>query len=218
MTESLAGMTSAHTLNSVSSSPTHILGQPSQGALSLLPADTLAGLGNSLLTTQKPAAPSSQGDPATPETASPAPPAGQGRAANKYITLSFIHESKAALLAKPTLNLLDIAKLNEATQVGQPRAGSGLDEVENALQQALLREWEPPPLDTVPHSQRRVTVNLVILRDGLVKEVVLQTPSGSKALDASVRSALDRIPKIAKSLPSSFPKESYPLRVNLLIE
>ncbi len=51
-----------------------------------------------------------------------------------------------------------------------------------------------------------------------MKEAVVQKASGCEALDASVREALSRVTKIAESLPSSFPKERYPLRVNLLIE
>lgn len=145
-------------------------------------------------------------------------PAATGRAANKYITLSFNNDTQRAMGAKPTLNLLDIAKLNEATRVGQLADGGGLDAVETALQQALLREWKPPLIDAVPVSQRRVTVDLVVFRDGSVKEAVVQKPSGCDALDASVREALGRVTKIAESLPSSFPKERYPLRVNLLIE
>lgn len=159
----------------------------------------------------------------TPEAAGQAPvgspvPAAGGRAANKYITLSFNNDTQKAIGAKPMLNLLDVAKLNEATRVGQLAEGGGLDAIETALQQALLREWKPPLIDAVPVSQRRVTVDLAVYRDGSVKGAVLQKPSGCDALDATVREALGRVTKIAESLPSSFPKERYPLRVNLLIE
>jgi hypothetical protein len=153
-----------------------------------------------------------------PKAAAESAPAGQGRAANKYITLSFNDDTYQGVRAKPMLNLLDIAKLNEATRSGNLIASGNLDAVEIALQQALLREWEPPLINAVPRSQRRVTVNLVIMRDGSVKDAVIQQPSGSGVLDASVRAALGRVTKIAESLPSSFPKERYPLRVNLLIE
>jgi outer membrane biosynthesis protein TonB len=205
-------------------------------AVSRLPADTLANLEKSMtsssggllspdnpfLASQSVIAPQSSTVPAAPNAipggSPPASPAGQGRAANKYITLSFNDDTYQGVRAKPMLNLLDIAKLNEATRSGNLIATGSLDAVEKALQQALLREWEPPLISAVPHSQRRVTVNLVIMRDGSVKDAVIQKPSGSDVLDASVRAALGRVTKIAESLPSSFPKERYPLRVNLLIE
>jgi outer membrane biosynthesis protein TonB len=205
---------------------------PMTGPVAPLPVDTLANLEksmkasqgslltpeNPLMTTQATAAPQSPADPA--REAAPAPTALKegGRAANKYITLSFINATQKAMGAKPMLNLLDIAKLNEATRVGQIADGGGMDAVEEALQQALLREWKPPLIDAVPVTQRRVTVELVVFRDGSVKEAVVQKASGCEALDASVREALSRVTKIDESLPSSFPKERYPLRVNLLIE
>lgn len=140
---------------------------------------------------------------------------GSGRKANKYITLSFINENVGT---KPVLNLLDIAKINEATRVDQVVGGGSLDAVEQALQQALMREWQPPSIDAVPPAQRRAVVDLVIWRDGSVKSAYLQTPSGSEEMDSSVRMALSRVKKISETLPSSFPKERYPVRVNLLIE
>jgi len=140
-----------------------------------------------------------------------------GREANKYITLSAIHD--IPIINKPTLGLLDIARLNEAEREQQKALrSSGLDSVERSLQQTLLRAWMPPSINLVPDSQRRVSVELTILRDGRVQDVVVKTPSGSEALDASVRAALARVTKIPESLPASYPKERYAVRVNLQIE
>jgi len=155
-----------------------------------------------------------------PATVSEAPPQlnpASGREANKYITLSAIHDSPKP--AKATLSLLDIAKLNEAEREQQKALrSSGLDAVEHALQQTLLRAWVPPSIDLVPANQRRVSVELAVFRDGSVKEAVLKTPSGSDALDDSVRAALARVTKIPETLPASFTKERYAVRVNLQIE
>ena len=118
-----------------------------------------------------------------------------GREANKYITLSAIQDIPKS--AKPTLSLLDIAKLNEAERDQQKALrSSGLDAVEHALQQTLLRAWMPPSIDLVPANQRRVSVELAVLRDGSVRDALLKTPSGSEALDGSVRAALARVTKI----------------------
>jgi TonB family protein len=140
-----------------------------------------------------------------------------GRAANKYITLSAI--KPAPRLTKPTIGLLDIAKLNELEREQERMQNlTGMDAVESALQQTLLRTWEPPSIDLVPGEQRRVSVELALEKDGTVKDAIITSPSGSAALDASVRAALARVKKIPESLPASFPKERYAVRVNLQIE
>ena len=100
----------------------------------------------------------------------------------------------------------------------QAVGGGSLDAVEQALQQALMREWKPPSIDEVPPAQRRAVVELVIWRDGSVRSAYLQKPSGSEDMDSSVRLALSRVTKISETLPSSFPKERYDLRVNFQIE
>ncbi len=148
---------------------------------------------------------------------------GQERESNKYITLSAIFSAKESIPAprpgKPVLNLLDIAALNESKRA-QTVASGGADMagVENSLQQAILREWKPPPIKSVPVTQRRATLEISVLRDGQVRDATVKTPSGSEALDASIRSAVERVSKIPETLPSSFPKERYDLRVNFQIE
>jgi TonB family protein len=150
----------------------------------------------------------------------PVPPVqpGQGREANKYITLSAIVESPP-VPTQPTLGLLDIAKLNDFERTRRASVdASGLDAVEGALQKTLMNAWIPPSIDRVPANQRRVSVELVVLKDGTVKDAVLVTPSGSEALDASVRALIARVTKIPESLPASYSKERYAVRVNLQIE
>lgn len=151
-----------------------------------------------------------------------APPAG-GRVANKYITLSAVLADKPSLPVprpnKPVLNLLDIAALNE-TQRAQDAAAGGADmePVQKALEKAILREWKAPLIQAVPPSQRRATLLLSVMRDGSIKDAQLQTPSGSQALDDSIRETAAELSKIPETLPSSFPKERYDLRVNFQIE
>lgn len=153
----------------------------------------------------------------------PAATEGQGREANKYITLSDILPEKAAVATprpgKPVLNLLDIAALNENKRAQETEAGGAdMEPVKQALERAILREWKAPPIQSVPAAQRRVTVELAVMRDGTVRDAVMKTHSGSEALDASVRAAAGRVTKIPETLPSSFPKERYDLRVNFQIE
>jgi TonB family protein len=149
---------------------------------------------------------------------------GERREANKYITLSAIvpeaqrSEAKIATM-KPVLNLLDIAVLNESKRAVETAAGGAdMSLVEQALQQAILREWIAPDIRAVPAAQRRATLEITVRRDGSVTDVFLKTPSGSPLLDASIREATGRVTKIPQTLPSSFPKERYNLRVNFLIE
>jgi len=185
-------------------------GPPGQDLLGSSSALTIQS--NPLATTPTPMA-DPDAEPGTPQKLM----ATSGREANKYITLSAIQD--VSYPTKPTLSLLDIAKLNEAEREQQKALrSSGLDAIEHALQQTLLRAWMPPSIDLVPANQRRVSVELAVLRDGRVKDVILKTPSGSEALDASVRAALARVTKIPESLPASFPKERYAVRVNLQIE
>lgn len=153
------------------------LAQPMSGSVTPLPVDALANVKKSMKATQGSLltpenlfltneAAATRQIPKVPSHEVAPPPAAVkegGRAANKYITLSFINATQKAMGAKPMLNLLDIAKLNEATRVGQMAHGGGMDAVEKALQQALLREWKPPQIDEVPATQRRVTVELVVL-------------------------------------------------------
>jgi hypothetical protein len=211
----------------------------SQG-LSQLPPDTLsqlqkslgtsAGMGGGMLNglstpilgePQRAAAaePVATSPPARPEPAAPPPvQPGQGREANKYITLSAISDVPLTP-AKPSLNLLDIAKLNDLERARQISANvTGLDAVDDSLQQTLMRAWVPPSIELVPVNQRRVRVELVVFRDGSVKNAVIVAPSGSGPLDASVREALARVTKIPESLPASYSKERYAVRVNLQIE
>lgn len=157
------------------------------------------------------------------ESEPPAATEGQGREANKYITLSDILPERAAISTprpgKPVLNLLDIAALNENKRAQETEAGGAdMEPVKKALERAILREWKAPPIQSVPAAQRRVTVELAVMRDGTVRDAVMKTHSGSEALDASVRAAAGRVTKIPETLPSSFPKERYDLRVNFQIE
>jgi len=224
--------------SAVSLAPTGLTIIPSDaavvGGLRQLPPDTLTMLQNSLgsssgmdgvnagaaaqiLGATPPAV-------STPPSAKPqdgAPPpvqAGEGRDANKYITLSAISEPPP-MPAKPTLNLLDIAKLNDLERARKASASSaGLDAVDSALQQTLMRAWVPPSIDLVPAHQRRVSAELSVLKDGTVKGAILVSLSGSEPMDSSVRAALARVTKIPESLPATYSKESYAVRVNLQIE
>ncbi|GEP45459.1 TonB C-terminal domain-containing protein [Brevifollis gellanilyticus] len=158
--------------------------------------------------------------PATAAVAPGPPPVqpGQGREANKYITLSAIVDAPP-VPTEPTLRLLDIAKLNDFERTRKASVdASGLDAVERALQKTLMNAWSPPSIDLVPVNHRHVSVELAVLKDGTVKDAVLVTPSGSEALDASVRAVLARVTKIPESLPASYSKERYAVRVNLQIE
>ncbi len=153
----------------------------------------------------------------TEESAPPPVQPGQGREANKYITLSAIVDTRAA--PTTTLSLFDIVKLNDLERERKAHAdASGLDAVEGALQKTLMNAWIPPAIGLVPANQRRVGVELTVLKDGTIKDALIITPSGSGALDASVRAALARVTKIPESLPASYTKEHYAVRVNLQIE
>ena len=148
---------------------------------------------------------------------------GPERVSIKSITLSAIFLAKESIAApqpgKPVLNLLNIAALNEFKRAQTVETGrADMAGVENSLQQAILREWKPPPIKSVPVTQRRATLEISVLRDGQVCDATVKTPSGSEALDASIRSAVERVSKIPETLPSSFPKERYDLRVNFQIE
>lgn len=226
--------------SAVSLAPTGLTIMPSDaavvGGVRQLPPDTLTMLQNSLgsssgingvnagmaaqiLGATRPAA-SGQAPPPPkpPESAPPAVQSGQGRDANKYITLSAISD-QLPMPAKPTLSLLDIAKLNDLERQRKSSASSaGLDAVDSALQQTLMRAWVPPSIDLVPGHQRRVSVELSVLRDGTVKGAVIVSLSGSQPMDSSVRAALARVIKIPESLPATYTKERYAVRVNLQIE
>ena len=176
-----------------------------------------AGLAAQILGATPPVAPV-QAPPKPQESAPPPVQAGQGRDANKYITLSAISD-QPPMPTKPTLSLLDIAKLNDMERARKASAStSGLDAVDSALQQTLMRAWVPPSIDLVPPHQRRVSAELSVLKDGTVKGAILVSLSGSEPMDSSVRAALARVTKIPESLPATYNKESYAVRVNLQIE
>lgn len=141
------------------------------------------------------------------------------RPPNKYITLSAVEDAPPPP-QKPVLNLLDIANLNSIEQDSKSRAGESrrLDAVDAALQKALLDAWKPPAADLVPRHQRRATVELSVLRDGTLKNALLMGSSGSSALDDSITALLQKLTKISQSLPASYPKDRYAVRVNLQIE
>ena len=148
---------------------------------------------------------------------------GDQKEANKYITLSAILPPGKAP-AKPTenkryLTLLDIANMhaNKRAEVAEA-GGADMGDVEKALQQAILKEWTAPSAQAVPPSQRRATMEIVILRDGTIADASIKTASGSSLLNASIRKATNRLKKIPVTLPSNFPKERYELRVNFQIE
>jgi outer membrane biosynthesis protein TonB len=148
---------------------------------------------------------------------------GDQKEANKYITLSAILPPGKAP-AKPRenkryLNLLDIANItaNERAEVAEA-GGADMGDVEKALEQAILKEWIAPSAQAVPPSQRRATMEIVILRDGTIADSSIKTASGSSLFNASIRKAADRLKKIPVTLPSNFPKERYELRVNFQIE
>lgn len=220
--------------SAVSVAPTGLSGPGGAGGLRRLPPDTLTMLQNSLgsssgmdgvnagaaaqiLGATPPAV--SAPPSARPQDGAPPPvQAGEGRDANKYITLSAISEPPP-MPAKPTLSLLDIAKLNDLERERKASASSaGLDAVDSALQQTLMRAWVPPSIDLVPAHQRRVSAELSVLKDGTVKGAILVSLSGSEPMDSSVRAALARVTKIPESLPATYSKESYAVRVNLQIE
>jgi len=147
--------------------------------------------------------------------------------ADKYITLSPLTSQITApaampLVPKTGLGLLDMALLNDRSLATpeQPPSSLVIDmgAVETALQQALLKEWKAPAIQQVPPDQRRATLEMHVLRDGSVEVARLLRPSGSKALDASITAAAARVTKIPVTLPSSFVKERYHLRVNFQIE
>lgn len=134
---------------------------------------------------------------ATAEGGLPVPPlpamAGSMKAADKYITLS-------------------------AVQPLAPGQGAGLAEVNQAIQQAVLQAWAPPPLAVVPPGRRQATAQIGVGAGGLVTGWQLVQPSGSPEMDASVLEAVRKVPKIPATLPSPFAKERYDVRVNFLIE
>lgn len=140
-----------------------------------------------------PPAPESTADEGT----LPIPPmpavAGSTKAADKYITLS-------------------------AVQPLAPGQGAGLAAVNQAIQQAVLQAWTPPPLAVVPPGRRQATAQIGVESSGLVTGWQLVQPSGSPEMDASVLDAVRKVPKIPATLPSPFAKERYDVRVNFLIE
>jgi TonB family protein len=146
--------------------------------------------------------------------------AGQGKPANKYITLSSVSdEQERSAAAQSGKSVLSQALPNEIKSAApDTHAGADMAAVENALQQAILRAWQAPPVQSVPVSQRRAMVEISVMRDGTIQDAVLKSPSGSRILDASVSAAAGRVMKIPETLPSSFRKERYVLRVNFQIE
>ena len=146
--------------------------------------------------------------------------AGKGRPANKYITLSSVSgEQESSATAQSGKSAPSQALPNEIkSAAADVHAGADMAAVENALQQASLRAWEAPPVQSVPLTQRRAMVEISVMRDGTIQDAVLKSPSGSRILDASVSAAAGRVMKIPETLPSSFRKERYVLRVNFQIE
>lgn len=146
--------------------------------------------------------------------------AGKGRPANKYITLSSVSgEQESSATAQSGKSAPSQALPNEIkSAAADVHAGADMAAVENALQQAILRAWEAPPVQSVPLTQRRAMVEISVMRDGTIQDAVLKSPSGSRILDASVSAAAGRVMKIPETLPSSFRKERYVLRVNFQIE
>ena len=179
-----------------------------------------------------PAPPAMPAAPVSPPAVTENPPSpvisvptilGNQKEANKYITLSAILPSDKATAklgdSKAPLGLLDIARLNVHDRVEHVEdGGADMAAVEKALQLAILKEWTAPSAQAVPPSQRRASMEIAILRDGMIADASMKTASGSSLLDASIRQAAHRLKKIPVTLPSNFPKERYELRVNFQIE
>jgi hypothetical protein len=139
------------------------------------------------------------------------------RAPNKYITLSARLPEVDGPPAPPrpyhpVPDLLDIAA--EATE---RKKNPGLEAVNEALQAALLKEWQAPSPHLVPPGQRSAVVNLSIGRDGSISGATL-IKTGAPALNVSIVQLLQAVTKIPATLPSSFRKQSYDLQVNFQIE
>jgi hypothetical protein len=96
--------------------------------------------------------------------------------------------------------------------------GASMASVDEAVQKAYLSEWLTPPKQLVPASRRSVSLEVTIGRDGTILEAKLPKTGEEAALDASVQEVAARVKKIPVSLPSTFPKERYDLRVNFQIE
>ena len=142
----------------------------------------------------------------------------------KIITLSPVLELDdktvpTAKLDRSPLTMMEVLKL-EKQQAAEKRAlgGADMDPVLKALETALKKEWNPPPVSQVPILQRNTRLTLTIGHDGSILESRLSKSSGSDLLDESVQKAGEGVKKISESLPSSFPKDRYTVEVNFHIE
>jgi outer membrane biosynthesis protein TonB len=142
----------------------------------------------------------------------------------KIITLSPVLELDdktvpTAKLDRGPLTMMEVLKL-EKQQAAEKRAvgGADMDPVLKALETALKKEWNAPPVSQVPILQRNTRVTISIGHDGSILESRLTKASGSELLDQSVLKAGEGVKKISESLPSSFPKDRYTVEVNFHIE
>ena len=153
--------------------------------------------------------------PATvPTAAAPEPK----RDTSKYISLTRLTPEGAAAATpskpyNPVPTLLDIAADRKATG----KKESALDAVDAAIQTALLKSWNPPPVNLVPLGRRSVIVELSVARDGTLEDAVI-CKVGAPALNVSIAQLLESVKKVPVKLPSSFKKSSYHVQVNFQIE
>lgn len=153
-----------------------------------------------------------------------APLSAPRRHSAKIITLSPVIEVGTKTIpagrpSRPPVTMMDMLQLEKVEDAARRAAGGAdMDPVLQALEAGLKEHWSPPALEDVPVLQRDVRMMVAIAPDGSLIESRVEKPSGSEAMDQSVRAALMALKKISKSLPSSFPKDRYNVEVNFHIE
>ncbi len=169
---------------------------------------------------------------AVPEATESAPKRDDGRAGNRFITLSRLTSdlaeppsaSKSARLSGPVPTLLDVARSIESPPVAQDlgvggsAVRSGLDQVDAAIQEAFMENWVAPPISKVDVSRRTARLEVSVGRDGTVVGTLLFQPSGAASLDLSILEAAKKVKKIPVSLPAGFANSFYQLQVNFQID
>ena len=159
--------------------------------------------------------------PTPPETKplnTPPPPAPPGTNVARVITIS--HPASGPPTEAPKVaSLLEISALDaNGSGVSGDKSGIRLEEVDRAIIDSFLRNWTPPNANKLPLDQRSAHMEVTINREGRLVRFKLAKTSGSAELDNSVIEAGDRLDKIGKELPASYPHDLYEFQVNFHVE
>lgn len=150
-------------------------------------------------------------------------PTKQGRPVSRIITLSPVVDATQpdapSLTSRPPITMMDVLNLDRQEKAQKEAdGGADMDPVLQALEEALLKAWTPPPLEEVAALNRDVRLRFEIDRNGSVPVCKLVKASGSVTYDDTALAAGLSVQKISQSLPSSFPKDRYIVEVNFHIE